>query len=300
MKWFRFYSEAMHDPKVQHLRPELFKFWVNLLCLANEQPERGSLPTLDEIAYILRMKRPVVHRFCVELVVAGLIHRRDLEPSLAGHWPVTDRSLTGQWDVTTRFIIHQWSVRQPPSDNVASRVKKYRQRTSDPSRSDDVTLHVTPGRVTCNGPERELDSEREKNPPPREAPPRAPSPGILSRSGDDLASLDRAIEVLASDLRTEHLAADLGRQHNTATNIRVPGWKWLRAARAILGPSYTDGQRGRFAYFASIARNLADSERDERKPRRETYGERLHREQQEAWRRSIAEDEAGGATDGHR
>ena len=33
MNWFRFYHGALHDPKVQSLRPELFKFWVNLLCL---------------------------------------------------------------------------------------------------------------------------------------------------------------------------------------------------------------------------------------------------------------------------
>jgi hypothetical protein len=30
MKWFRFYNEVYRNDKVQSLRPELFRFWVNL------------------------------------------------------------------------------------------------------------------------------------------------------------------------------------------------------------------------------------------------------------------------------
>jgi hypothetical protein len=67
MKWFRLYSEVMNDPKVQSLRPELFKFWINLLCLANVQKERGSLPPTAAIAFQLRMRTDRVARFLAEL-----------------------------------------------------------------------------------------------------------------------------------------------------------------------------------------------------------------------------------------
>lgn len=33
MQWFRFHAEALNDPKVQALDGELFKVWVNLLCM---------------------------------------------------------------------------------------------------------------------------------------------------------------------------------------------------------------------------------------------------------------------------
>ena len=41
-RWFRFYNEALDDPKVQKLPPALFKSWVNLLCLTARHD--GTLP----------------------------------------------------------------------------------------------------------------------------------------------------------------------------------------------------------------------------------------------------------------
>ena len=46
-KWFRFYGDALNDPKVQMLPPETFKSWVNVLCLASQND--GVLGTIDEI-----------------------------------------------------------------------------------------------------------------------------------------------------------------------------------------------------------------------------------------------------------
>ena len=48
-RWFRFYDEALDDPKVQRLAPHLFKTWINLLCLASK--EDGTMPSNDDIAF---------------------------------------------------------------------------------------------------------------------------------------------------------------------------------------------------------------------------------------------------------
>ena len=47
--WFRFYAEALNDPKVQRLDGETFKGWVNLLCLAKAHD--GTLPDIPDIAF---------------------------------------------------------------------------------------------------------------------------------------------------------------------------------------------------------------------------------------------------------
>ena len=52
-RWFRFYDEALDDPKVQRLAPHLFKTWINLLCLASK--EDGTMPSNDDIAFRLRI-----------------------------------------------------------------------------------------------------------------------------------------------------------------------------------------------------------------------------------------------------
>ncbi len=103
MKWFRFYSEAMRDPKVQKLRPEMFKHWVNLLCLANENEPRGTLPDVRTMAFALHLRTDR----CQNIV----------------------RTLTrrGLFDVTSDGLQpHNWGRRQYKSDDVTTRVKRFR------------------------------------------------------------------------------------------------------------------------------------------------------------------------------
>jgi hypothetical protein len=45
--WLRLYTSILNDPKVQRLKAEHFKGWINLLCLAKEQD--GILPELPDI-----------------------------------------------------------------------------------------------------------------------------------------------------------------------------------------------------------------------------------------------------------
>jgi hypothetical protein len=74
-RWFRFYDDAVNDPKVQRLAPDLFKVWVNLLCIVSKAG--GTLPTIAEIAFTLRAKVPKVQIYITELALAGLLDKNE-------------------------------------------------------------------------------------------------------------------------------------------------------------------------------------------------------------------------------
>ena len=98
--WFRFYSDALQSRKAQKLKPNMFKHWVNLLCLANVQQSRGRLPCLQDIAFAFRMTDEATQDVIEELVTlkfidpegdAFVMHDwdewqkdRDVSPSLRG------------------------------------------------------------------------------------------------------------------------------------------------------------------------------------------------------------------------
>lgn len=107
MKWFRFYSAALDDPKVQRLPGDLFKAWVNLLCLANDSEARGTLPSLPDIAFRLRLDEAAAAVIVAELQARGLID--------------TDDDLMRP---------HNWDERQRKSDDVAARVRQSRAKSS--------------------------------------------------------------------------------------------------------------------------------------------------------------------------
>lgn len=101
LPWFRFYTEALDDPKVQRLPPHLFKTWVNLLCLAGQNG--GKLPSIDDMAFKLRMSAQDAEQQISDLILAGLI----------------DITETGR-------APHNWAQRQFVSDSSTERVRKHR------------------------------------------------------------------------------------------------------------------------------------------------------------------------------
>lgn len=113
--WFRFYNEALDDPKVQRLPSHLFRTWVNLLCLASQS--NGNLPSIDDIAFRLRLSVQDAESHMSDLILAGLI----------------DITESGR-------IPHNWSKRQFASDTSAERTRKYRDRK-----------RKMPCDVTCDG-----------------------------------------------------------------------------------------------------------------------------------------------------
>lgn len=100
-RWFRFYDEAVNDPKLIKLSDDIFRAWVNLLCVASKND--GSLPATDDVAIILRVKVTRAAAIIAKLVSVGLL----------------DRTETG-------FMPHNWDVRQYKSDVSTERVKRFR------------------------------------------------------------------------------------------------------------------------------------------------------------------------------
>ena len=117
--WFRFYAEALNDPKVQRLPGETFKGWVNLLCLAKAHD--GILPDTPDIAFGLRKSQAEVEALLQALDDAGLI-----EQTTAGLSP------------------HNWDSRQYVSDNSTERVKRFRERSTKRYSETDATVSETP------------------------------------------------------------------------------------------------------------------------------------------------------------
>lgn len=108
-QWFRFYIEALDDPKVQNLDGEAFKAWVNLLCLAAKHG--GKLPPLADIAFALRCDITVAERHIERLSNGGLIDR--LNGGANGY----------------HYAPHNWDKRQYKSDTSTDRVKRFRKRS---------------------------------------------------------------------------------------------------------------------------------------------------------------------------
>ena len=124
--WFRYYAEALEDPKVQRLPDAMFKTWVNFLCLATRN--EGILPPLEDIAFALRLSERDTQKRLDALISSGLIDK----------------------DGET-LIPHNWNGRQFKSDDSKERVKRYRDRykkqdgnvTESATRNGDVTLQDT-------------------------------------------------------------------------------------------------------------------------------------------------------------
>jgi hypothetical protein len=162
-RWFRFYDEALNDPKVQCLAGDLFKTWVNLLCLASKHS--GVLPATPEIAYCLRMTPDAASAALKELAQAVLLDCDD----------------DGQWRP------HNWNGRQTKSDNSTGRVQKHRKAKR--RRNGDVTANETDierereeEKVTDTFSSSLSAAETSPQPPPSQAPPRSAAVGSVPPS----------------------------------------------------------------------------------------------------------------------
>ena len=219
MNWFRFYHEALNDPKVQRLPGDVFKAWVNLLCLSSQQPERGSLPTVEDCAFALRCDVVAMADVMQQLANVGLLER---EPG--------------------GYAIHNWDGRQRSSDDVTKRVQKHRAKASE-----DETLQGNEDETLPKRFSNALDKSREETEKSANAPARANGvvypPGFIrfwnayprKVSKDDAfkawkqlrpmpSDLDEMVRAIAQQKQSDEWREEGGRY------IPHPG-KWLRAGR---------------------------------------------------------------------
>lgn len=147
MNWFRFYHEALDDPKVQRLSGDTFKAWINILCLASRNNPRGALPPVEDIGFALRVSTDAAQSIIDELVRVGLVDAGDdaLEP-------------------------HNWAERQRVSDTSNDRVARYRAKNRD-NNDGNVTGNVTGNddvtdvKRKCNGLEQNREEKKRTEPP---------------------------------------------------------------------------------------------------------------------------------------
>jgi len=144
--WFRFYDEALDEPKVQRLPAALFKYWINVLCLANRGTPRGALPPTEDVAFALRIDDDTAAKLLTEL------QRRELLEDQDGTlWP------------------HHWGERQFKSDSSTARSTAWRRaKREQESMQHDATLHaalhdienVKTGNVAGATPRNAIDQNR--------------------------------------------------------------------------------------------------------------------------------------------
>ncbi len=100
-RWFRFYDDALNDPKILKLSDKSYRIWTQLLCAASKND--GRLPLFEDLAIMLRMKPEKLQPELEKLITAGLIDHDDI-----GMRP------------------HNWNARQFKSDVSTERVKRFR------------------------------------------------------------------------------------------------------------------------------------------------------------------------------
>jgi hypothetical protein len=101
--WWRAWTEAAHDPKLQRLPPSLFKHWFNLCCLT--AAHNGVLPTVRDCAHWVRQRPGATQKIIAQLVERGLFDA-----------------------VGDTYAPHNWQGRQYVSDSSTERVKRFRKR----------------------------------------------------------------------------------------------------------------------------------------------------------------------------
>jgi hypothetical protein len=125
-RWFRFYDDAINDPKILKLPEAMRWYWTALLCVASKN--NGTLPALDDIAIQLRVTAAKATEIISALVKATLLDK-----------------------IETGFAPHNWNGRQYKSDVSTERVKRFRERERNVSSA-----------VSETAPETETETETEK------------------------------------------------------------------------------------------------------------------------------------------
>jgi Replication initiation and membrane attachment len=245
MKWFRFYNEVYSDPKVQELRPELFRFWVNLLCVVSENEPRGIVPDESKLKRLLGLDRPVIRRYLDALVKAELIDRgRLVDPSTFVARSDDDRLSSSRRCDDDQLSPHRWFERQPESDNAAKRKRDSRERTCGDDKSK-RHREMSRDKFVTVPPRVRIDLDRDKEEDLlSESSSKAllPTTTIFELTPDHEAVGQWVVE-LTSDLSSGRWVDDLGRMGYPAD--------WIRMA---IERGVASGNRKR-GYIAAILRD---------------------------------------------
>lgn len=102
-RWFRFYADAIRNPKVAKLTDFQFRLWVELMSVAAEND--GHIPPISDLKHVVKRRLDHLLRGVNDLITALLI-----DPLEDGYEP------------------HNWRKFQYKSDTSTSRVHKHREK----------------------------------------------------------------------------------------------------------------------------------------------------------------------------
>lgn len=137
MDWFRMYSDLRGNRKLDALTDPQFRVFIYLMCYANEQEPRGTIPQIED-AELLAAE---CARGDTQLLIETVERLKKF------------RTLTQEDDGS--LVFRNWEKRQYESDSSIERVRKHRTK----KRNGDVTARN--GDVTPSDTDSDTDTETE-------------------------------------------------------------------------------------------------------------------------------------------
>lgn len=174
------------------------------MCVASQNPERGELPSLEHVAFHLKLSPGETADILATLIDAGLIDK-----------------VQG----SKKLRMHSWEKRQRDSDNAGLMKSRYRKKDCLETSPETGPKTVRPSRDRAQifSSDTETDTETEgENPPP-----------LFSRSPEDQSQFDEAVSLLRGSTQTQDVAVELCRRADLSEIRAIEGWKWLNAARVM-------------------------------------------------------------------
>jgi len=103
--WIKLYHDILHDPKMGKLSDREFRRSIELFLLAGETDEGGTLPSIVDIAWQLRVDEEQLETEMIELQKVGILSVQD------GCWSVTNFAKRQAAETSTERW-QRWNERQ--------------------------------------------------------------------------------------------------------------------------------------------------------------------------------------------
>ena len=129
MRWFRFYSESLNDPKVLRLTDRQYRVWTQLLCIACDN---DGLILVADLPILLRMKQDTIAKTVAVLITDGLFDHAASETFLTPHnWNGRQYKSDVSTDRVQRFRKRDRNVSETPSESDSEQIQKQSRTETD-------------------------------------------------------------------------------------------------------------------------------------------------------------------------
>lgn len=189
MDWVPLWNRTLSNRKAQSLSGDVFKTWINLLCLASIVKRDGLLPDAKQIAFELRLDDDTAMEHLIKLVSVGLLDDETGETLHA-------------------FRVHDWNAWQLTSYTSTPRVQRHRERekakkqSSKQDRSNETgeTFQGVSGNG-CNALEEKRREESSTPLPPKIHATNTPAAkAVLAKARERWEAIDLEAEIQANEL----------------------------------------------------------------------------------------------------